>query len=120
MKKMECSLKINLPQKMRDDIEAAAVKTGLSAAAWVRFKISSALEDSIVRPVGRPKVYRWLGKECTEEEYNYQVERVRQREEEHAKIYAGVRVNPKDLKEMKFNNDGNPIDDDGKEIPYEP
>lgn len=116
MLKMECWLSLKIPKTMKEAIDAAAIKSASTNAAWVRAAILAAVHAATPRSVGRPKEYRWGGVACTKEEYE------KEQAKADAHMIRATSGNKKlaTEKKQRYNANEDPIDENGNEIPYDP
>ena len=127
MKKMECWLSLKISKEMKDAIDAAVLKNDCTITSWIRAAIRAAIDADAPRPVGRPSQMTERQKDIAAKQAI--ADRLYPEEAAERKRRESALLNDEDIMEeaarlavptMKFNAAGDPIDENGNEIPYDP
>ena len=73
-------------------MEDAAAQLEMPVSSWARstLLVAAKIATTPKAAAGRPKKYRWLGKECTKEEYEAGMAKANQMEEERERSLRSV------------------------------
>ena len=101
-------IKITVSDEGMALIKVAAGKGELPVSLWARSALLRSAREDSPRPVGRPKSYKWLGKECTKEEYEAGMAKVAKNAADLERNLAPIDESLN--KELEFDDNGDPIE----------
>ena len=103
------TIKMNISAEHKLKFEAEAAKYSLPLSLWMRSTLLTHIR-AVAAPVGRPRKYKWMGVECSKEEYEAGMEKVRlQTEKRNAELERDTQpINEELNKLMEFDENGDP------------